>query len=146
MCHCISWCARIKISLLLHKHLFTEEPFVNIRFETNDTELEVKAGLSIFYIEASYQSYPDANISWSKDEEPIVDEYSRFQIRYYKVWPTQFVCTQMFHCMGTEIQYKMLCDWVYAVLYCLTYNTTMSCVCRMFGHQYEMKLHLKMRE
>ena len=66
-------------------HLFTEEPFVNIRFETNDTELEVRAGLSIFYIEAFYQSYPDANISWSKDEEPIVAEYRRYQIRYYTV-------------------------------------------------------------
>ena len=66
-------------------HLFTEVPFVNIRFETNETELEVKAGLSRFYLAASYQAYPDANISWYKDEEPIVAALGRYQIRYSKV-------------------------------------------------------------
>ena len=62
-------------------HLFTEEPFVNIRFETNDTELEVEVGLSTVCMEASYQSYPNANLSWYKDEEQIVAADRRYHIR-----------------------------------------------------------------
>ena len=66
-------------------YLFTEYPFVNISFETIGTEMEVKAGVGIFHMDASYQSYPDANISWYKDGKPIDAADIRYQIRYSKV-------------------------------------------------------------
>ena len=62
-------------------HLLTEKTFVRIRIETNGTDLEVKAGHDIFNMKASYQSYPDANISWYKDGEPIEPGDRHYLIR-----------------------------------------------------------------
>ena len=75
----------LHINSIVLRILFTEVPFINIRIENNDTELEVKAGRNVFYMRASYQSYPDANISWYKDAELIDAGYIHYRIRYSKV-------------------------------------------------------------
>ena len=62
--------------------MFTEMPFVKISIEKTDTELEVEAGHKTFYMEASYEYYPDANISWTKDAEPIDTEDRHYLIRF----------------------------------------------------------------
>ena len=66
-------------------YLFTEETFVNITLEHDRKEMDVETGETMCLM-ASYDSYPHANISWYKDNKPLVHELDGdHYIRYSNV-------------------------------------------------------------